>query len=224
MKRTKTSEDIVLAQDKDLELKDKTLASLNWVGSEPLKIGATYILVPQLNTAVVYKINGVDRPTPRFWALELDEDGEISDARTIGLGALTGMYVAEFSDDVPEYETTVDSTTHRLKAVVDQWLHASNTTKFISGQTKAKRAAIEDFIQIVPTFRGKVFVLDYDFDTTELKTINKNKKKIARAIVNDHFYKFMATPLDLDEETKQIYLDTIKKMVPKKSFHAYKEE
>jgi hypothetical protein len=100
------------ADESDRALKDmKALESVNFERQAPLTEGATYILLPQENTAAVYTIPGVgDRVSRRFWAVELNRKNEPVSIRSIGYSSIAKMGYQEKTSaqpaapEVPAYQ------------------------------------------------------------------------------------------------------------------------
>lgn len=155
---------------------DKQFDSASFVQREPLAIGQRYLLVPQYNNAVKYKIDGADVYGKRAWLLPLVSDTELgTQARTIGFSSMRATGYKQVSD----LKTDSGAPTITAKKGADgKWslserssVRAMANTAFITGAVDPqgrKRYAISRPVVITPKLEGMVYVTK--FEDGDLKT------------------------------------------------------
>jgi hypothetical protein len=159
-----------------LAITDKQFDSASFVQREPLTVGQRYLLVPQYNNAVKFKINGTEVYGKRAWLLPLVSDTELgTQARTIGFSSMraTGYkHVTDLKSDSGAPTITAK------KGADGKWslsersgVRAITNTAFITGAVDGqgrKRYAISRPVIITPKAEGMVYVSQ--FENGDLKT------------------------------------------------------
>jgi hypothetical protein len=184
-------ENAEFANNDQLSITDKQYAGANFEAAEPLKIGQPYLLVPQLNTAVKYEIDGI--PNPVFskcaWLMPIDGAGFGGQVRTLGFSAMRASGYKEIMDakDVKAPDVSAVQVNGKWKFGSKAVVRAMEDTSFIKGREdsqKRKRFAITRPVIITPMSESRVFVSS--FDNGELAV--KNNKLVLE--LKDNFMKF----------------------------------
>lgn len=193
-----------------LAITDKQYAGANFEAAEPLKIGQSYLLVPQLNTAVKYDIDGIPQPvySKRAWLVPIDGTGFGGQIRTIGFSAMRASGYKEILDakDVKAPEVSAVQVNGKWKFGAKAAVRAMEDTSFIKGRKDASernRFAVVRPMIITPVSESRVFVSS--FDNGELAV--KNNKLVLE--LKDNFMKFRVEECN-NEELVQAVIAALK--------------
>lgn len=133
--------------DKALNISEKQEQSINAPRNAPLDPALHYVIVPQKNTAVNYRIiiDGTPqvRPSKRFFCVGFDDQGNFVEVRTVGVSTLRGMAYA-FKEDgkaAPTIHVEINDEGNYRSAQGTSYVRAMDDTRFITA--KDLRALVE---------------------------------------------------------------------------------